>query len=61
MRHTALTNLVAGGINIRLTQDIAGHTSIVTTSRYAHIVDEQRRKVADLLDSRRGPTAEAAD
>lgn len=44
MRHTALTNLAAAGVNAHLLQGIAGHENIETTSRYVHL---SRRQLLD--------------
>ena len=36
LRHTALSRLVAEGVDVRTVQDFAGHESIQTTMRYLH-------------------------
>ena len=49
LRHTACTNLYRRTRDIRLTQKFARHRSIVTTTRYTHVSDEQlAQSVQDL-------------
>lgn len=44
LRHTAATLLHAQGVDIRILQEILGHSSIATTEIYTHVVDEQIRE-----------------
>lgn len=49
LRHTACTNLYRRTRDIRLTQKFARHGSIITTTRYTHVCDEEfARSVQDL-------------
>ncbi|MGS2644209.1 tyrosine-type recombinase/integrase [Streptosporangium sp. G12] len=36
-RHTAATPLIEQGVNIRVVQEVLGHTRVTTTERYAHV------------------------
>lgn len=40
LRHTAASWLVQNGVEITTVRDVLGHSSISTTSRYAHLGDE---------------------
>ena len=52
-RHTAATQLIAGGVDIRTTASILGHTTPnVTLSLYAHVVEGAERAAMDLLEGR---------
>lgn len=48
-RHTAITNLVKAGANIRFVQQIAGHAHIQTTELYSHVQINDLRKAINLL------------
>jgi integrase len=48
-RHTAITLLLAQGMKIEVVQELAGHSSIVVTRGYGHLVAEMAREgVAEL-------------
>lgn len=38
LRHTAITLMIANGVNIKTVQDVAGHTDIDTTMMYVHLI-----------------------
>lgn len=44
LRHSAITNMLQNGANLKTLQEIAGHTSLKTTEIYAHVNSEQKRK-----------------
>jgi len=50
LRHTYATLLLEDGEELRVIQDLLGHTNISTTAIYAHVVESRKRGVADRLD-----------
>lgn len=42
LRHTGASRYVACGMDIRTVQHMLGHSSLVTTSRYIHLVDQMQ-------------------
>ena len=52
LRHSHVSILISRGINIGVIAKRLGHESIRTTlNTYAHIFDEDARKVAEILDN----------
>jgi integrase/recombinase XerD len=40
LRHTAATQLIESGTNIRFVQRLLGHASLTTTEIYTHVTDQ---------------------
>ena len=51
LRHTFISRLVMGGVDLRTTQEMAGHKEIKMTMRYAHLAPEQKRRAIGVLDN----------
>jgi len=49
LRHTFVSRLVRVGVNIVTVKELARHSSIVMTMRYAHLYPGDRRKAVNLL------------
>lgn len=47
LRHTALSQLVEAGINLKVVQSIAGHADIKTTTKYVHLLGDSISNVAE--------------
>lgn len=50
-RHFFATNLLRNKVNIRVVQELMGHSDIKTTARYLHIVETDLRNAISKLDN----------
>lgn len=46
LRHTAITQMIAAGIDVKTAQAIAGHEDIKTTMNYVHLIGDSIKDVA---------------
>jgi integrase/recombinase XerD len=52
-RHTVATMLLEQGVDLRFIQSFLGHSSIVTTTIYAHVDDKSQREILNCRHPRR--------
>ena len=50
LRHTAATQLIEAGVDIRYIQRLLGHASLSTTEIYTHVSDSALRRVVSDAD-----------
>jgi integrase len=55
LRHTAATRMMRATGNLRLVQELLGHTDIHTTTRYAHVTKDDVRKAMEGMEARNIP------
>lgn len=59
-RHTAATRLVRATGNLKMAQQLLGHTEIATTSRYAHVTKDDLRAGMEAASATENATAKRA-
>ena len=50
LRHTAATQLIEAGVDIRYIQRLLGHASLSTTEIYTHVSDRALKRVVSDAD-----------
>lgn len=49
LRHTFASQLVMAGLNLPVVQKLMGHTTSITTEKYAHLADDPLREATEIM------------
>ena len=59
LMHSAATLLLAAGVNIKVVQELLGHSDIRTTlGRYGHVLPDMQKDASDKMDDMFGDAHE---
>lgn len=58
LRHHFCSFLVQQGVPLEVVKDLAGHRDLATTTRYAHLAPENKRRAMSVFDENRGNLVE---
>ncbi len=61
LRHTAATRVLRASNNLKVVQEMLGHSDIGTTARYAHAMKEDVRAAMEAAQSRNTPEVSESD
>lgn len=60
LRHTWATMALRGGVDVRVVQEVLGHSSLGTTMRYLHATEDGKRDASNVVQSIISPPVDAA-